>query len=132
MRSCKYFKHFICDRHASTAFRKNILVAAISNRHRCLTATWNHHGSFRVRCYSSQHDSPRCLYALLNVPRDASQTDIKSAYYKLSMLYHPDKNDGDEEAAAKFRDISSAYEILSDEEQRRDYDRSKKFRFIRI
>jgi len=61
-------------------------------------------------------------YAILGVARDAAPRQIKKAYRELSLKYHPDKNPGDEEASAKFVEISNAYEVLNDEEKRRIYD----------
>lgn len=62
-------------------------------------------------------------YALLGVKKDASQKDIKQAYRKLAVKWHPDRNPNNkEEAEKKFRDISHAYEVLSDDEKRRIYD----------
>lgn len=61
-------------------------------------------------------------YKLLGVSRSASAGDIKKAYRKLSLKYHPDKNP-DPEAAKKFAEISNAYDVLSDEEKREAYNR---------
>ncbi len=54
----------------------------------------------------------RDYYAILNVPHNASEAQIKKAYRQLALTYHPDKNPGDEAAAAKFREITEAYEVL--------------------
>lgn len=62
-------------------------------------------------------------YDLLGVSRDASADDLKKAYRKLAVKYHPDKNPGDTEAEAKFKEISEAYDILKDDEKRAAYDR---------
>ncbi len=62
------------------------------------------------------------LYATLGVDRGASADELKKAYRKLAMRYHPDKNPGDEEAEKKFKDISAAYDVLKDEEKRKMYD----------
>ncbi|MGM0533792.1 MAG: molecular chaperone DnaJ [Campylobacterota bacterium] len=62
-------------------------------------------------------------YELLEVDRGADQKAIKRAYRKLAMQYHPDRNQGDEEAEEKFKAINEAYEVLSDEEKRALYDR---------
>lgn len=51
------------------------------------------------------------LYAVLSVPRDASDGAIKKAYRKLSLTYHPDKNPGDEAASKKFTEVARAYEV---------------------
>ncbi len=61
-------------------------------------------------------------YKILDVPRTASAADIKRAYRKLSLKYHPDKNPS-EDAAAKFAELSVAYEVLSDPEKRETYNR---------
>lgn len=61
-------------------------------------------------------------YTILGVDKSASQADIKKAYRGLAKKYHPDKNKGDKTAEDKFKDISEAYEVLGDEEKRRQYD----------
>ncbi|XP_031488950.1 dnaJ protein ERDJ3A [Nymphaea colorata] len=60
-------------------------------------------------------------YKVLGIDRKASQRDIQKAFHKLSLQYHPDKNK-DKSAQAKFSEINNAYEILSDEEKRKNYD----------
>ena len=62
------------------------------------------------------------FYTLLNAPRDASENDIKKAYRRLAMEYHPDRNDAPD-AEARFKEITEAYEVLRDPEQRALYDR---------
>lgn len=62
-------------------------------------------------------------YSLLNVAKDADGPTIKSAFRKLAMKYHPDRNQGDAEAEKKFKEIGEAYEVLSDEQKRAAYDR---------
>jgi molecular chaperone DnaJ len=63
------------------------------------------------------------FYALLEVQRDASADDLKRAYRKLAMKFHPDRNPGDKAAEARFKEISEAYEILKDDQKRAAYDR---------
>jgi len=61
-------------------------------------------------------------YDVLGVSKTATPTEIKKAYRKLAMKYHPDKNPGNKEAEEKFKQIAQAYEVLSDEEKRKKYD----------
>jgi len=62
-------------------------------------------------------------YQVLGVSRDASDQDLKSAYRKLAMQYHPDRNPDNPEAEEKFKEASEAYQILSDSQKRAAYDR---------
>lgn len=61
-------------------------------------------------------------YDVLGVPRTATSDEIKKAYRKLAMKYHPDKNKGDKASETKFKEISAAYEVLSDEKKRKNFD----------
>ena len=65
----------------------------------------------------------RDYYAVLGVPRTASEKDIKTAYRKLARKHHPDVNPGDKKAEALFKEIGEAYSVLSDTEKRKKYDR---------
>jgi molecular chaperone DnaJ len=65
----------------------------------------------------------RDYYAVLGVARDAGEADIKKAYRKLAMQYHPDRNNGDKAAEETFKQITEAYEVLSDADKRAAYDR---------
>jgi molecular chaperone DnaJ len=67
--------------------------------------------------------SKRDYYEILSVAKGASADEIKKAYRKLAMQYHPDRNAGDDEAAAKFKEASEAYAVLSDPDKRARYDR---------
>jgi curved DNA-binding protein CbpA len=64
-------------------------------------------------------------YELLGVKRDATQKDIQSAFRKLAKKLHPDLNPGDKKAEERFKEISAANEILSDEEKRGRFDRGE-------
>jgi len=63
------------------------------------------------------------FYAILGVSRDASADDLKKAYRKLAMQYHPDRNPGDHKAEARFKEVSEAYDVLKDDQKRAAYDR---------
>ena len=67
--------------------------------------------------------SKRDYYEVLGVGKGATEAEIKSAYRKLAVRYHPDKNPGDHEAEEKFKEAAEAYSVLSDGEQRARYDR---------
>lgn len=61
-------------------------------------------------------------YKILGVTKDADEKDIKKAYRKLAVIHHPDKNPGDEQAEARFKDVAEAYETLMDPQKRARYD----------
>lgn len=80
------------------------------------------------------HSAMKDYYYFLGIPQDASEEDIKKAYRKLSLKYHPDKNENDDYFAGRFREIQEAYEILSDKSRRHTYDQNlesnqKSFRY---
>ena len=64
----------------------------------------------------------RDYYDVLGVPKDASEGDIKKAYRKKAVQYHPDKNPDDKDAEDKFKEVGEAYEVLSDDQKRAAYD----------
>jgi DnaJ-class molecular chaperone len=61
-------------------------------------------------------------YKVLGIEREATGREVRKAFRKLSVQYHPDKNPGDEEAADKYMQITEAYEVLSDSNKRQIYD----------
>jgi molecular chaperone DnaJ len=65
----------------------------------------------------------KTLYDTLGVGKKASQDEIKKAYRKLAREYHPDKNPGDAAAEERFKEVQTAYDVLSDDEKRKQYDR---------
>lgn len=67
--------------------------------------------------------SQRDYYEVLDVPRDAKADQIKKAYRKLALANHPDRNQGDEEATARFKEAAEAFDVLSNDDKRARYDR---------
>ena len=67
--------------------------------------------------------SKRCYYETLECQKGASGEILKSAYRKLAMRFHPDKNPGDHTAEVKFKEINEAYDVLKDDQKRAAYDR---------
>ena len=64
----------------------------------------------------------RDYYEVLGVDRSAGEQDIKKAYRRIAMKYHPDRNPDDADADSKFKEATEAYEVLSDSEKRSSYD----------
>lgn len=96
---------------------------------RSRTVGRGHVGPLLVRrCFSSNYDTPlyksrSAYYEILQVSPTATQAQIKTAYYKQSFIYHPDKNAGSEEATHRFAEISEAYNVLGNKSLRKKYDR---------
>jgi molecular chaperone DnaJ len=67
--------------------------------------------------------SKRCFYETLEVSRTAGDGELKAAFRKLAMKYHPDRNPGDKDAEHRFKEINEAYDVLKDEQKRAAYDR---------
>ncbi|HEY7514564.1 MAG TPA: DnaJ domain-containing protein, partial [Vicinamibacteria bacterium] len=66
--------------------------------------------------------SKRDYYEVLGIPRNASEQEVKSAYRKLALKYHPDRNGGDKEAEERFKEAAEAYGVLGDPDKRQRYD----------
>lgn len=64
-------------------------------------------------------------YAVLGVPKTASAEEIKKAYRKLARQYHPDANPGNKQTEEKFKEVSAAYDVLSDAKRRKEYDEAR-------
>ena len=71
---------------------------------------------------ASQDWIEKDFYKILGVSKDVTQAELKKAYRKLAKDNHPDLHPGDAKAEARFKDISEAYDVLSDPEQRKEYD----------
>ncbi|XP_064482314.1 protein tumorous imaginal discs, mitochondrial-like isoform X2 [Ornithodoros turicata] len=95
---------------------KKSLLQSIESREHCI----QHHGARSI--HTSHSLFKRDYYEVLGVSRNASQKDIKKAYYQLAKKYHPDTSKGDPEAAKKFQEVSEAYEVLSDDTKRQQFD----------
>ena len=66
--------------------------------------------------------SKRDYYEVLGVSKSANEAEIKKAYRKLAIKHHPDKNQGDKDAEAKFKEAAEAYEVLSNSQKKQQYD----------
>lgn len=72
-----------------------------------------------------QRHTRKDYYSILGVPEAATEEELKKAYRRLALQYHPDKNPGDREAEERFKEISEAYAVLMDQQKRRQYDSSR-------
>ncbi|CAH0482867.1 unnamed protein product [Peronospora belbahrii] len=76
-----------------------------------------------LACFMALAMAGKDYYEVLGITRDASSVEIKRAFRKLSLKHHPDKNPGDENAAKKFAEVANAYDVLSNDEKKSQYDR---------
>ena len=72
------------------------------------------------------------FYDILEVADNSSKSDIKAAYRKLSLKYHPDRNGGNDDCTAKFKKINEAYETLGDDQKREEYDETRNNPFFKM
>lgn len=75
-----------------------------------------------IKLFTETKMNKRDYYEILGVPKNATQEEIKSAYRKLALKYHPDRNPNNKEAEEKFKEAAHAYEVLSNTEKRKQYD----------
>ncbi|KAH8275560.1 hypothetical protein KR026_010582, partial [Drosophila bipectinata] len=134
MISCKnlfVFRQLPALRRCQANYLRSTLVATVcSSTSACLThQSWKSPGSpgsLRPTSTRNFHNTRSLLakdyYQTLGVPKNANGKDIKKAYYQLAKKYHPDTNKEDPDAGRKFQEVSEAYEVLSDDQKRREYD----------
>lgn len=122
-------------RHRSLCMKTHVrrpLLCSNASSYQCfgLSQTRSEAFSSFSRAYSRKHDSTGSIhksksayYDILDVSPTATHAQIKTAYYKQSFMYHPDRNSGSEEATFRFSQISEAYHVLGNKALRRKYDR---------
>ena len=96
------------------------MIRRVSVRAVCCVATrLIPHSEIRISLMPTQRD----YYEVLEIDRSASQGEVAMSYRKLAVKFHPDKNPGDEEAIARFKEAADAFEVLNDPDKRAQYDR---------
>ncbi|XP_014278288.1 protein tumorous imaginal discs, mitochondrial isoform X1 [Halyomorpha halys] len=114
------FIHKCCDPRLTSSF----LFRKPRKYNNCIVAFLAHStdGCNSKSFHTSRPLLKRDYYEILGISRNSSSKDIKKAYYQLAKKYHPDTNKNDPNAAKKFQEVSEAYEVLSDENKRKQYD----------
>ena len=99
-------------------------TASVASRHRRETRRpWRSLAALASCAYLwTKNMAQQDLYKVLGVQKGASADEVRKAYRRLARKHHPDVNQGNKDAAEKFKEISAAYEVLSDEKKRKDYD----------
>src|SRR5436309_2063522 len=110
-----------------TCTRRSSRSPPSRKRDRCSTSSRRATSSATASCarpawWFRVATAAKSLYEVLGVAKNASADDIKKAYRKLARQYHPDRNPGDDEAEAKFKEVQAAYDALADPEKRKQYD----------
>ncbi|OTF74512.1 hypothetical protein BLA29_012669, partial [Euroglyphus maynei] len=83
--------------------------------------------NLQLNVHTSSTSCAKDYYKILGVDKNASAKEIKKAYYELAKKYHPDTNKNDPNAGKKFQEVSEAYQVLSDDGKRQQYDDFQKF-----
>lgn len=127
-------RHYLCELLQRAYTNHPTVTAPPSQRKRPLqqhsAATWLLRHSFQRSFSLSAARAARSHYDILGITPKATQADIKSTYYRLSMIYHPDKSPGNADAVEKFRAITAAYEVLSNYRLRQMYDKGTSGRIV--
>lgn len=97
---------------------RNSVYKLIAN----LIFSLEYHSNLRKAELELKKSQRKDYYKILGLTKTATETEIKKAYRKLALQFHPDKNPGDEKAEARFKEIGDAYAILSDSEKKARYD----------
>lgn len=108
----------LCDRTSVFQKRTFISIPSFRNNFQLIGRSWFSLSHPPRRTFSTKAD----FYQTLGVPKNADKATIKKAYFKLAKKYHPDTNKDDATASDKFKEVTEAYEVLSDDKQRELYD----------